>query len=47
MMHVAWELGMEELLVACNAGIDSACQCCKTGKALDKGPEHPMGLKEL
>jgi hypothetical protein len=36
-----------ELLVARNAGIDSACQCCETGKALDEGSEHPTGLEEL
>lgn len=31
---------MKELL-ARNAGIDSACRRCETGKALDKGSEHP------
>ena len=28
---------MEELLFARNAGIDSACRRCETGKALDEG----------
>ena len=31
--HVAYELGMEELLVARNAGIDSTCRRFETGKA--------------
>ena len=34
---------MEELLFARNEGIDSACRHCETGKALDKGSEHPNG----
>ena len=37
---MAWELGMEELLVDRNAGIDSAYRRCETGKALDEGSEH-------
>ena len=45
-MHVALELGMKELL-ARNAGINSACRRCETGKALDKGSEHPTGPEEL
>ena len=31
--HVAYELGMEELLVARNAEIDSTCRRFETGKA--------------
>ena len=31
--HVSYELGMEELLVARNAGIDSTCRRFETGKA--------------
>ena len=38
---------MKGLLLARNAGTDSACQCCETGKALDKGSEHPRGPEEL
>ena len=38
---------MEELLIARNVGIDSACWRCKTGKALDEGCEHPTGPEEL
>ena len=38
---------MEELLVALNAGIDSACRCCETGKAMDEESEHPTGPEEL
>ena len=41
---------MEELLVARNAGIDSACRHCETGKAekaLDKVSQHPTGPEEL
>lgn len=41
------ELGMEELLVACNEGIDSAYRHCETGNALDEGSEHPTGPEEL
>lgn len=44
---MAKELGMEELLVARNEGIDSACRRCETGKALDEGSEHPAGPEEL
>ena len=38
---------MKELLIARNAGIGSTCQCCKTGKALDEGCEHPTSPEEL
>ena len=38
---------MEELLLARNAGIDSASQRCETGKALDEGSEYPVGPEEL
>ena len=38
---------MEELLVGHNAGIDSACRRCETGKDLDEGSERPMGPEEL
>ena len=47
--HVAYELGMEELLVARNAGIDSTCRRFETGKAeedLNEGSEHPMDPEE-
>ena len=30
---MAWEFGIEELLVVHNAGNDAACQRCETGKA--------------
>ena len=36
----------EELLVASNAGIDSACRRGETGKAMDEGSEHPTGPEE-
>ena len=35
-----WLPVMRELILHVNA-------VKQTGKALDKGPEHPMGLKEL
>ena len=38
---------MKELLLARNAGIDSAFRCCETDNDLDKGSEHPMGSEEL
>ena len=38
---------MKELLLARNVGIDSACRCCETDKALHKGSEHPMGPEEM
>lgn len=38
---------MKELLVARNEGMDSACRCCETGKALDEGSELPTGPEEL
>ena len=36
-----------QLLVARNAGIDSACRRCITGKVLDEGSEHPTRPEEL
>ena len=38
---------MEELLVGRNAGIDSACRRCETGKDLDEGSQRPTGPEEL
>ena len=38
---------MEEMLLARNAGIDSARRRSETGKALDEGSEHPAGPEEL
>ena len=33
--------------LARNAGIDSACRRCETGKDLDEGSERPTGPEEL
>ena len=35
-----WHRNLEELLLARNAGIDSACRRCETSKALDEASEH-------
>ena len=40
-------VGMEELLVARNEGIDSAYRHCERGKALDEGSEHPKDPEEF